>query len=102
MTGGAFAVPGMEVETLKLEVDESDVLVGTGGGGTVHGHKLRAGWLKLDHLCRQDLDGVMLDSFPPGHGCGFKIQGLVGHDLLRESVLTLDFPAMRLSLVKAP
>jgi hypothetical protein len=99
MTGGAFAVPGTEVENLELEVDESDVLVGTGGGGTVHGHKLRVGWLQLDQLCRHDLAGVMLDSFPLGHSCGFTIQGLIGHDLLRKSVLTLDFPAMRLSLM---
>ncbi len=97
MTGGAFAVPGTEVETLELEVVESDVLVGTGGGGTVHGHKLRVDWLKLDQLCRHDQDGVMLDAFPLGHSCGFAIQGLIGHDLLRESVLTLDFPAMRVS-----
>jgi hypothetical protein len=40
----------------------------------------------------------MLESFPLGHSCGFAIQGLIGHDLLRESVLTLDFPAMRLHL----
>lgn len=99
MTGGAFAVPGTEVGTLELEVDESDVLVGTGGGGTVHGHKLRVDWLKLDQLCRHDLDGVMLDAFPLGHSCEFAIQGLIGHDLLRESVLTLDFPTMRLSLI---
>ncbi|MBT8127844.1 MAG: aspartyl protease family protein [Gammaproteobacteria bacterium] len=99
MTGGAFAVPGTGVETLELEVDESDVLVGTGGGGTVHGHKLRVDWLKLDQLRRYDLAGVMLDSFPLGHSCGFAIQGLIGHELLREAVLTLDFPAMRLHLV---
>lgn len=98
MTGGAFAVPGTEVETLGIEVDESDALIGTGGGGTVHGHKLRVDWLRLDQLCRCNLDGVMLDSFPLGHSCGFAIQGLIGHDLLRESVLTLDFPAMRLHL----
>jgi hypothetical protein len=98
MTGGAFAVPGTEVEILGIEVDESDALVGTGGGGSVHGHKLRVDWLRLDQLCRYNMDGVMLDSFPLGHSCGFAIQGLIGHDMLRESVLTLDFPAMRLHL----
>jgi hypothetical protein len=101
MTGGAFAVPGTEVDTLGLEVDESDALIGTGGGGTVHGHKLQLDWLRLDKLCRYKLDGVMLDSFPLGHSCGFAIRGLIGHDLLRESVLTLDFPEMRLLLTPA-
>jgi hypothetical protein len=98
MTGGAFAVPATRVKPLQLEVDESDVLVGTGGGGAVHGHKLRVEWLRLDRLCRDNLDGVVLDSFPLGHSCGFAIQGLIGHDLLHDSILTLDFPAMRLLL----
>jgi hypothetical protein len=98
MNGGAFALSGTEVESLGLEVDKSDTLVGTGGGGKVPGHKLRLDWLRLDQLCRNNLDGVMLDEFPPGHACGFAIQGLIGHDLLREAVLTLDFPAMRLFL----
>jgi hypothetical protein len=98
MTGGAFAVPGTRVKPLRLEVDESDVLVGTGGGGTVHGHKLRVEWLRLDALCRDKLDGVVLDSFPVGHRCGFAIQGLIGHDLLHDSILTLDFPTMQLFL----
>jgi hypothetical protein len=94
--GGAFALPGTEVDSLGLEVDESGTLVGTGGGGTVPGHKLR-----LDQLCRKNLDGVMLDEFPLGHACGFAIQGLIGHDLLREAVLTLDFSAIRLLLASA-
>jgi hypothetical protein len=101
MTGGAFAVPGTAVDTLGLKVDEDDALIGTGGGGTVHGHKLHLDWLRLDKLCRYHLDGVMLDSFPLGHSCGFAMQGLIGHDLLHESALTLDFPEMRLFLTTA-
>lgn len=98
MTGGAFAVPGSAIETFGLEVNESDVLIGTGGGGKVQGHKLRVDWLRLDQLCHHNLEGIMLDSFPLQHSCGFAIQGLIGHDLLSDSVLTLDFPAMRLHL----
>jgi len=101
MTGGAFAAPGAAVKNLGLKVVEGDTLVGTGGGGTVRGHKLQVDSLRLDQLCRYKLDGVMLESFPLEHSCGFVIQGLIGHDLLRESVLTLDFPAMRLHLRKA-
>jgi hypothetical protein len=40
----------------------------------------------------------MLDSLPLGHSCGFALQGLIGNLLLREALLTLDFPAMRLNL----
>jgi hypothetical protein len=98
MTGGAFAVPETSVETLGLTVDQSDMLVGTGGGGTLHGHKLRVDWLRLDRLCRHNPDGVMLDSFPLEYSHGFAIQGLIGHDLLHDAVLKLDFPAMRLLL----
>ena len=98
MTGGAFAVPESRVESLGFEVDQSDVLVGTGGGGRVHGHKLRVDWLRLDGLCREALDGVALASFPLGKCCGFAIQGLIGHEMLRDSILTLDFASMRLSV----
>ena len=98
MTGGAFAVPGTSVESLGLTDDESDALVGTGGGGTVHGHKLYAEWLRLDQLRRDNPNGVTLDTFPLEHSYGFAIQGLIGHDLLHGAVLTLDFPAMRLFL----
>jgi tetratricopeptide (TPR) repeat protein len=98
MTGGAFAVPGTSIESLGLTVDESDALVGTGGGGTVHGHKLYAGWLRLDQLRRDNPNGVTLDTFPLEHSYGFTIQGLIGHDMLHDAILTLDFPAMQLFL----
>lgn len=98
MTGGAFAVPGTRIESLRLSVDESDALVGTGGGGTVHGHKLYAKWLRLDRLRRDNPDGVTLDTFPLAHSYGFTIQGLIGHDMLHDAVLTLDFAAMQLFL----
>jgi hypothetical protein len=98
MTGGAFAVPKSRVETLGLEIDERVAFVGAGGGGTVQGHKVRVDWLRLDRLCRYTVDGVVLDSFPVERCCGFAVQGLIGHDLLRDSVLTLDFPAMQLLL----
>jgi hypothetical protein len=98
MTGGAFAVPGTSVESLGLSIDETDALVGTGGGGTVHGHKLHAEWLRLDQLHCDQPNGVMLETFPLEHSYGFAIQGLIGHDLLQDAVLTLDFPAMRLFL----
>jgi hypothetical protein len=98
MTGGAFAVPGTSVESLGLVEDRSDTFVGTGGGGTVHGHKLHAEWLRLDRLRRDNPNGVMLDTFPLEHSYGFAIQGLIGHDLLHDAILTLDFPAMQLLL----
>jgi hypothetical protein len=98
MTGGAFAVPASKVEALGLDADKGAPLVGAGGGGTVQGHKVRSAWLRLDGLCRYHQEGVVLDSFPVEQSCGFAIQGLIGHDLLRNSVLTLDFPAMRLFL----
>ncbi len=98
MTGGAFAVPGTSVESLGLAEDRSDTFVGTGGGGTVHGHKLHTQWLRLDRLRRDNPSGVMLDTFPLEHSYGFAIQGLIGHDLLHDAILTLDFPAMQLLL----
>ena len=98
MTGGAFAVPESRAAALGLEVDERIAFVGAGGGGTVQGHKVRVDWLRLDGLCGTNLEGVVLDSFPLEQSVGFAVQGLIGHDLLRDSVLTLDFPVMRLLL----
>lgn len=96
MTGGAFAVAESKVETLGLQLDKSDALLGTGGGGTVQGHKVRMQWLRLDRLCRHAPHGVVLNSFPLEQCCGFSIHGLIGHDMLRGASLTLDFPLMRL------
>ena len=98
MTGGAFAVPVTSIESLGLTFDESDKLIGTGGGGMVHGHKLYTQWLRLDQLRRDNPNGVTLDAFPLEHSYGFTIQGLIGHDLLQDAVLTLDFAAMQLFL----
>ncbi len=98
MTGGVFAVPESRLDALELKVDEGAALVGAGGGGTVRGRKVQADWLRLDRLCRYQPDGVVLDEFPVEQSCGFAVQGLIGHDLLRDSILTLDFPAMRLFL----
>jgi hypothetical protein len=98
MTGGAFAVPASKVEALGLDAEKDAPLVGAGGGGTVQGHRVRTGWLRLDGLCRYHQEGVVLDNFPVEQSCGFAIQGLIGHDLLRNSVMTLDFPVMRLFL----
>ena len=102
MTGGAFVVPESRVESLELKVDDAVALVGAGGGGAVQGRRVRTEWLRLDRLCRYHQDGVVLDEFPVEQSCGFAVQGLIGHDLLRESILTLDFPAMRLFLNEAP
>ena len=54
--------------------------------------------LRLDRLRRDNPSGGMLDSFPLEHSYGFAIQGLIGHDLLHDAILTLDFPAMQLLL----
>ena len=96
MTGGSFAVPESRLGALGLKLDEGAALVGAGGGGTVRGRKVRADWLRLDRLCRYQPDGVVLEDFPVEQSCGFAVQGLIGHDLLRDSILTLDFPAMQL------
>lgn len=98
MTGGAFAIPMSRAETLGFEADDRDALVGTGGGGMIRGHRVRAEWLRLDRVHRSRLDGVVLDSFPIEQCCGFTVHGLIGHDLFRDTVLTLNFPMMRLSL----
>jgi hypothetical protein len=101
MTGGAFALTRARAEALGLQLHEDESLAGAGGGGTLQGYRARAGSLQLDRLRREHAPGVVLDAFPLQSSCGFMVHGLLGHELLRDAVLTLDFPAMRLHLEEA-
>ncbi len=101
MTGAVFALPESGVEPLQLQSDAASAFVGTGGGGTVQGHKVHADWLQLDRLRYDSPGGIVVDAFTLEECCGFAVQGLIGHDLFAETILTLDFPAMQLQVSAA-
>lgn len=98
MTGTEFAASAGRMAELGHEADGREALDGTGGGGSVQGRKVSLEWLRLDRLQRYELDAAILESFPLERSQGFLIHGLVGHDMLRDSLLTLDFPNMRMRL----
>lgn len=101
MTGAVFALPESGVEDLQLESDATSAFVGTGGGGTVQGHKVHADWLQLDRLRHDSPQGIVVDAFTLEECCGFAVHGLIGHDLFGGAILTLDFPAMQLQVSAA-
>jgi hypothetical protein len=98
MTGGAFAVPASRADALGVLVDSEAVLVGTGGAGRVPGSRASADVVGIDRLRRHDVDGLQLPSLAIESALGFRINGLIGHDMLRATRLSLDFANQRLKI----
>jgi len=98
MTGGAFAVSESRAPALGVGPDARPTLVGTGGGGEIPGTGALVGKLSLDGFERCDVSGLLLDSLSIETALGYRINGLIGHDMLRDTRVTLDFFNMRLRL----
>ncbi len=98
MTGRAFAVPEDRGALLGVEPGLDEALVGTGGAGEVHGRAAHADRLCLGGRPYDDASGLLLPSLSIATSLGFRINALIGHDLVRGSCLHLDFPRMQLSI----
>ena len=98
MMGGAFAVSESRAPALGVGRDARSSLVGTGGGGEIPGTGARAGALRLDAVERRNAGGLLLDKLSIETTLGYRINGLIGHDMLRDTRLVLDFTNMRLRL----
>jgi hypothetical protein len=98
MSGCAFAVPETRAAGLGVEADRDQTLVGTGGAGEVHGKAARVGRIRLDAGEWHDATGLLLPSLSIEAALGPRINGLIGHDLLRDARLELDFARMRLQI----
>lgn len=102
MMGGAFAVSTSRAPALGVDRDARSPLVGTGGGGEIPGTGARAEELRLDAVERRNVGGLLLDSLSIETTLGYRINGLIGHDMLRDTRLALDFTNMRLRLSPDP
>ena len=100
MTGGAFAVSESRAAALGVRPKAAPPLIGTGGGGDIAGTGGYAEELCLDTVRRRSVPGLLLDTLAIETRQGYRINGLIGHDLLRGARLTLDFASMRLGLVE--
>ena len=100
MTGGAFAVSESRASALGVRPSAAAPLVGTGGGGDITGTSGYAEELRLDAIQRRGVAGLLLDALSIETRLGYRINGLIGHDLLRGTRLTLDFASMRLGLTR--
>lgn len=98
MTGRMFAVPETLGAALGVEPDRDQALVGTGGAGDVHGRGAYASRLRLGGKEQFDAMGLVLPSLSIETALGYRIHGLIGHDLLRGSRLSLDFTRMQLNI----
>jgi hypothetical protein len=98
LTGASFAVPKSRVETLGIAADPRSTAIGTGGGGAVGGSSAHVSRLRLDAVERHNSPGLMLDQLSIEKSLGFQVNGLIGHDMLRNTRLKLDFRRMQLSL----
>jgi len=98
MTGRMFAVPETRSAALGVEPDRDQALVGTGGAGEVHGRSASASRLHLGGREQPEAMGLLLPSLSIETALGYRIHGLIGHDLLRGSRLSLDFQRMQLCL----
>lgn len=101
MTGGAFAVSHAQADLLGVELHKDKALTGSGGGGEIAGRRAHAKWIRLDGLSVSDVAGLALPELSIETGLGYRIHGLIGHDLLRGTRLALDFTHMRLSLTRS-
>ena len=99
MTGRMFAVPETRTAVLGVEPDRDQALVGTGGAGDVHGRGAYASRLRLSGKEQSNATGLLLPSLSIETALGYQVNGLIGHDLLRGSRLSLDFTRMQLCIV---
>ena len=98
MTGASFAVPESRVAALGVTPDPTATAIGTGGGGVVGGSAAEVSKLRLDALERTRCSGLILDRLSIEKTLGFRVNGLIGHDALRDTRLALDFGRMRMTL----
>jgi len=96
MTGRVFAVPETRSAVLGVKPDSDKALVGTGGAGDLHGRGACANRLRLDGKEQSNAMGLLLPALSIESALGYRINGLIGHELLRGSRLSLDFTRMQL------
>jgi len=98
MAGSAFAVPHSTADAAGLEPDSDTAEAGYSGGGQVAGRRVLLDRVCLGSVCRRDMAGMLIESFPLEVQFGFRITGLLAHDFFRGCRLTLDFGSMSLAL----
>ncbi|MCG6965338.1 MAG: aspartyl protease family protein [Chromatiaceae bacterium] len=98
MTGRMFAAPETRRAGLGIEPDRDQTLVGTGGAGDVHGRGAYASRLRLAGKEQTMALGLLLPSLSIETALGYRINGLIGHDLLRGARLNLNFTRMQLCI----
>lgn len=97
LAGGGLVAPKATLDAAGVAIDESRTMTGQGGGGAVQFVPFRAA-ATIGTLTRSDLPGVYM----PGGGdplaaLPFRSTGIISHSFFRQSRLTFDFEAMKLT-----
>uniref|UniRef100_UPI00359394E8 retropepsin-like aspartic protease n=1 Tax=Thiocapsa sp. TaxID=2024551 RepID=UPI00359394E8 len=95
MIGAAFGLPVGLAEIAGVEPLPGTATAGSGVGSVFAAVPVRAGSMVAAGARRHDLLGMLMGRFRLERQLGFRIAGLLGEDFFPDSVLTLDFPSMR-------
>jgi predicted aspartyl protease len=99
-TGASSSVITPRVaETIGLRsTGKNPLAVGAGGPVEARAGKLKS--LRLAHVTVRNLSVAVMDLKPIQKHLGVRVAGIVGHDVLRNCVVTIDYPAGRLYLAQ--
>lgn len=90
------------LEAAGINVDRSNPITGTGGGGTTISYKITLDRLTLgtgaNEIVKNDFPGLVEEgnSAYVGDDLGFHVGGLISHAFFRQNALTFDFTNMRM------
>lgn len=98
MSGAAVAISSATAEAAGLTRQVGMQEAGMGGGGAVEGQRVRLPGLRLGAVERQDVEGILLQSFPLQDRLGFRLAGMLAADFFHGARLSLDFSRMQLTL----
>lgn len=101
MTGFDCLLPSTTAVNAALALDPLQLATGYGGGGQVTLATAEISDLRLDAMRKTPASGVITPGFPLERCYGFRIGGLLAFEFFRNTVLDIDFAAMRVA-VRAP
>jgi hypothetical protein len=96
LAGGGLVATREALDAAGIKLDESKAMTGQGGGGAVQFTPFRAA-ATLGNLTRSDVPGVYMGGGNALAAFPFRSSGMISHAFFRESRLTFDFDAMKLT-----
>lgn len=96
LAGGGLVATKAALEAAGVKLDENTAMTGQGGGGAVTFTPFRAA-ATLGNLTRSDVPGIYIPGRSALAAFPFESAGMISHAFFRNSRLTLDFDAMKMT-----